>query len=138
MIIRFGVLHLLGFVMMLYPLLKKLPGGVLAFFGLIVVIVGYWLDSSGPLVETHLLFPLGLRYEGFTSGDYFPIAPHLGWFCLGIVLGRRLYTKKETLLPGVDTQNPAARFFCFCGRNSLYIFILHLPVVGGLMMLLAS
>lgn len=138
MIIRFGVLHLLGFAMMISPLLKKLPGWLLFGFGLAIVIVGYWLESQPALVETRLLFPLGLRFPGFTSGDYFPMAPHLGWFCLGIVLGRMLYREKRTRFPGVSTTNPFVHFFCFCGRNSLYIFIIHLPIVGLLMMLISS
>ena len=137
MIIRFGVLHLLGFVMMLCPLLKKLPDPVLLGLGLTVIALGYWWEIRNVTVSTRLLFPLGLRYPGFSSGDYFPIAPHLGWFCLGIVLGRRLYAEKKTRLPGVNPETPVLRFFRWCGRNSLYIFILHLPLVGGLMMLLA-
>jgi uncharacterized membrane protein len=136
MIIRFGVLHLLGFVMMLYPILKKLPSWTLLALGAAVLAVGYWMELTRVTVETHLLFPLGLRYPGFTSGDYFPIAPHLGWFCVGIVLGRSLYPERRTLFPYVNMRNPVVRFFCFCGRNSLYIFILHLPVIGGVMMLL--
>ena len=137
MIIRFGVLHLLGFAMMISPLLKKLPSWLLFVFGLAVVMVGYWLEAQPALVETHLLFPLGLRFPGFTSGDYFPMAPHLGWFCLGIVMGRVLYKEKKTRLPGVNAENPILRFLCWCGRNSLYIFILHLPLIGVIMMLLS-
>ena len=136
MIIRFGVLHLLGFVMMVYPLLKKLPSPVLLAFGLAVIVVGYWLELDDVLVRSHILFPLGLRYVGFSSGDYFPIAPHLGWFCLGVVLGRSLYAEKRTRLPDVNAELPILRFLRFCGQNSLWIFILHLPVLGGLLLLL--
>ena len=138
MIIRFGVLHLLGVCMMLAPLLKKLPSWALLILGAAVTFVGYWLDAQPPLVEARFLFPLGLRAPGFSSGDYFPLAPHLGWFCLGIVLGRLLYREKKTRFPKVSQTNPAVRFFCFCGRNSLYIFILHLPVVGAVMFLIAA
>ena len=137
MIIRFGVLHLLGFSMILYPLLKKLPSPVLLGLGLALLCVGYWLEAKGPVTDSRVLFPLGLRYAGFSSGDYFPIAPQLGWFCLGVVLGRGLYAERKTRLPGVNAQTPLLRFFCWCGRNSLYIFILHLPILGGVMMLLA-
>lgn len=136
MVIRFGVLHLLGFAMMVYPLLKKLPSAVLLVLGLAVIAVGCWLDLGNVLVRSHILFPLGLRYPGFSSGDYFPLAPHLGWFCLGIVLGRRLYADKTTRLPGVDAEQPVLRFFRLCGQNSLLIFILHLPVLGALLLLL--
>ncbi|MBR6118734.1 MAG: DUF1624 domain-containing protein [Oscillospiraceae bacterium] len=136
MIIRFGVLHLLGVAMLLYPLLKKLPGPVLLALGLGVIALGYWLELGEITVEARFLFPLGLRYPGFSSGDYFPLAPHLGWFCLGIVLGRGLYPEKKTRLPRVNAETPVLRFFRWCGRNSLYIFILHLPLVGLIMMLL--
>ena len=138
MIIRFGVLHLLGFAMMLYPLLKGLSTRALLLFGLALLAAGYWLEFSRVTVEARFLFPLGLRYPGFTSGDYFPVAPHLGWFCLGIVLGRRLYPEKRTRLPAVNADAPVLRALCWCGRNSLYIFILHLPLIGGIMMLLAQ
>ena len=137
MIIRFGVLHLLGFAMIVYPALKKLPTWAVAGFGLAVLVVGYWLEIENVLVESRLFFPLGLRYAGFTSGDYFPIAPQLGWFCLGIVLGRTLYGEKTTRIPSVNPETPVIRFFTWCGRNSLYIFIIHLPIVGGVMMLLS-
>lgn len=136
MIIRFGVLHLLGFCMMIAPILKKLPNAVLCVFAVALIIFGCWLESQPPLVESPILFPLGLRNASFTSGDYFPIAPHLGWFCLGIVLGRLLYANKSTRLPSVSQENLLVRFFCFCGRNSLYIFVLHLPIVGAVMYLI--
>ena len=137
MIIRYGVLHLLGTAMLLTPLLKRLPTWELGLLGLELVILGYLLDASPVIVESRLLFPLGFPYPGFTSGDYFPLAPHLGWYCLGIVLGRTLYREKKTLFPKVNEKSDPIRFFSFCGRNSLYIFILHLPAVGGIMMLLA-
>lgn len=136
MVIRFGVLHLLGFCMLLYAQLKRLPKRVLLPMALLMIAVGLWLQLKPVIVETRLLFILGLRYQGFQSADYFPILPHLGWFCLGIVLGQTLYPEKKTLLPRVNAANPILRFFCWCGRNSLYIFILHLPLVGGIMMLL--
>lgn len=136
MIIRYGVLHMLGTAMLLTPLLKRLPTWELLIFGVLVVILGYILDTHPVYSDSHLLFPFGVTYPGFSSGDYFPLAPHLGWYCLGIVLGRTLYREKKTLLPRVNEYAPPIRFLSFCGRNSLYIFILHLPVVGGVMMLL--
>ena len=135
MVIRFGVLHMLGLAMLLYPLLKKLPTPALLGLGLALLLAGYWIELKDIYVESRLLFPLGLRWRGFSSGDYFPLAPHLGWFCLGIVLGRSLYPEKKTRLPRVNAETPILRFLCWCGRNSLYIFILHLPLVGLIMML---
>ena len=130
-IVRFGVLHLLGICMMLYPLYKKLPTPALALLGVCLVICGY--TAVHTVVETHLLFPFGFVYPGFSSGDYFPLLPHLGWFMLGSVLGRTLYREKKTLLPGKAKDFFLIRFFRFCGRQSLWIFLLHQPVVYGLL-----
>ena len=138
MVIRFGVLHLLGLAMIVYPLLKKLPTPALLALGLALTALGYWLEFSNVTVQARYLFPLGLRYPGFSSGDYFPLAPHLGWFCLGVVLGRSLYAEKKTRLPQVNAETSVLRFLRWCGRNSLYIFILHLPIIGAIMILLAS
>lgn len=129
MIIKFGVLHLLGVCMVLWPACKKLPTWMLAVLGLAMVTLGYWFESL--MVESRWLFPLGLCYDGFTSSDYFPIFPQLGWFLLGAVLGRTAYSKKQTLLPRFPAEAAAVRFFRWCGTHSLWIYLLHQPVIYG-------
>ena len=52
-----------------------------------------------------------------------------GWFLLGAVIGRTAYRKKQSLLPRVNAANPVIRFFSFCGRHSLLIYMLHQPVL---------
>ena len=92
-IVWFGVLHLLGICMMLYPAYKKLPTQALAAMGVVLVVTGYLI--SGTVVEAKFLFPFGFAYEGFASSDYFPLLPHLGWYMLGTVLGRTVYAEKK-------------------------------------------
>ena len=92
-IVWFGVLHLLGICMMLYPAYKKLPTQALAAMGVVLVVTGYLI--SGTVVEAKFLFPFGFAYEGFASSDYFPLLPHLGWYMLGTVLGRTVYADKK-------------------------------------------
>ena len=75
-IVWFGVLHLLGVCMMLYPVYRRLPTPALAAIGIVLVVAGYLI--AGTVVRAKFLFPLGLLYEGFTSSDYFPLLPHLG------------------------------------------------------------
>ena len=48
---------------------------------------------------------------------------------LGAVIGRTAYRKKQSLLPRVNAANPVIRFFSFCGRHSLLIYMLHQPVL---------
>lgn len=134
--IQFGVLHLLGVCMMLYPALKKLPTWALAVGGAAIVALGWWFSTFYlPEGSPTWLFPLGLRAHGFTAGDYFPIFPHLGWFMLGISLGRTVYRQKQTLLPKVNEQNGIVRFFTFAGRHSLELYLIHQPVIYGIIQL---
>ena len=127
-VVKFGVLHLLGVCMMLYPLLKKLPTTALSVLAAAIVAIGYAIQ--GMRFSVRWLFPLGFVYPGFTSSDFFPLLPQLGWFLL--VIGRTLYHEKRTLLPGTAQDFFLFRFFQWCGRQSLWIYLLHQPVVYGL------
>ena len=131
-IVRFGVLHLLGICMMVWPAFKKLPVWTLAVLGIAFVAMGFWFDTFR--VESPWLFALGLRAVGFSSADYFPIFPHLGWFLLGAVIGKTAYKEKKTLLPGVRYGFPILRW---CGTHSLWIYLIHQPVLYGILELIA-
>lgn len=131
LIIRFGVLHLLGLAMVLWPLFRKLPTWLLAVLGAAILALGYWLKTV--TVSVGWLFPLGLMAPGFSSGDYFPLAPFLGWFFLGAVLGRKIYRKKRSIFPDFSKN---FGFFCWCGRHSLLLYLLHQPILYGIILLL--
>lgn len=133
-IIYFGVLHLLGVCMLLWPAFKKLPVWALAVLGAGFVALGIWFDTLH--VDAAWLFPLGLRAYGFSSSDYFPVFPHLGWFLLGASLGRVLYKEKASKLPLSLADSLPVRFFRFCGRHSIWIYLIHQPVLYGIVMLL--
>ena len=135
-VVKFGVLHLLGICMMLYPLFKKLPTAAICAVSAVCIVVGYLLQ--GMVFEVRWLFPLGVLYPGFTSSDYFPVFPQLGWFLLGVVLGRTFYREKRTLLPGRAQDFFLLRFFRWCGRHSLWIYLLHQPLVYGVLELIAA
>lgn len=130
-VVKFGVLHLLGVCMLVYPAFKKLPPAALAVLGLLIAVTGYAI--RGIIVPQRWLFPLGLTYEGFTSSDYFPLFPQLGYFLIGAAIGKTAYREKRTLLPGAFQKTGIARFFCWCGRQSLFIYLLHQPIVYGLL-----
>lgn len=134
-IIYFGVLHCLGVCMMLWPLAKKLPWWALAVLGVAFVALGFWMKGQ-PGLDTKWLMPLGLPWEGFKSSDYFPLFPNLGYFLVGAAIGRTAYVKKQTLLPKVPANKGVLAFLQWCGRQSLWIYLLHQPVCSGICYLL--
>lgn len=133
MVIWFGILHCLGICMLLWPLFQKLPIWAVALAALLFLGVGYWFATLQ--VETRWLFPFGLTYPGFSSADYFPLFPNLGWFLAGAVLGKTLYREKKTLFPNTDPKAWPIRALSWCGRQSLFIYLLHQPILTGLVML---
>lgn len=143
-VIEFGVLHLLGLCMMVYPLLKKLPTAYLGVLGAVIIAVGYYFstfylspaaDPSAFDLRNYLFF-LGLRMPSFSSGDYFPVFPHLGWFMEGIVLGRIVYRQRRTRFPNFPSDFWLVRVFRFVGRHSLEFYLLHQPVIYGVLQLI--
>ncbi len=145
--IWFGVLHLLGISMMLYPLLRplldKLPRdfGLVLFLALFLVFkqvpsgwigLGPWqMELPNSLYRYTWLAWLGFPGPAFSSGDYFPLIPWLFLFLAGSFLGRR-------------AQAGALPRFCYSshlpwlaavGRASIWIYMLHQPVIYGLLWL---
>lgn len=129
-LIWFGVLHCLGLCMVAWSLFRLLSTGWLALAGSLLAVLGFVFRMFP--VSTPLLFPLGLVSPSFSSADYFPLLPHLGFFLLGAVLGRTVYREKTTRFPRVNASQPALRFLCWCGRQSLLIYLLHQPVLMGI------
>jgi uncharacterized membrane protein len=139
-IIYFGVLHCLGVCMLLWPTYKNMKWWGLLLHGIVLAALGLYLDHllTERLLSTtdQWLMPLGLYWKGFASSDYFPILPNLGYFLVGAAIGKTLYRKKETLLPMVNPRNPILRCLQFFGRHSLWIYLLHQPILSGICMLL--
>ena len=134
-IIYFGVLHCLGVCMLLWPLFKRLPVWALGLLGLGLTVLGLWI-SGNVVVDFPWLIPLGLVPGDFASSDYFPLLSNLGFFLVGAFLGKTLYRKKETLLPRVSPANPVLAFFTRLGKWSLPVYLLHQPVITGLLYLI--
>ena len=72
-------------------------------------------------------------FLGFVEygADYFTLFPYSGFLILGTVVGNRLYRSRKSLFPHLDRGWNAPA--CFVGRNSLWFFLLHQPVIFGLL-----
>lgn len=125
--IIFGILHFIGTAIIIaYPLVKYryLP----LILGIISIITGlYILDLT---VTSQWFLWIGLRPQGFTTVDYFPILPWIGIVLLGIFLGNSLYPDGKRKFEFPELSNSSVlRNFCFLGRNSLKIYLLHQPIL---------
>ena len=134
-LIYFGVLHCLGVCMLLWPIFRKQHWASLLSLAAVLVAIGFVLMDMEKVAYPWLM-PLGLPWTGFVSSDYFPLLPYFGFFLAGAAFGRLLYGKKETLLPKVNAQNPILRFLQFCGKHSLWIYLLHQPILNGICLLM--
>ena len=130
-IIYFGVLHCLGVCMMLWPVFRKWNVWALALAGAALVVAG-WVLRTHIYVDMPWLLPLGFRFYGFSSSDYFPLMPNLGYFLLGAAAGRSLYRNRQSLLPDFPSEHWFVRFWRWCGRHSLAIYLAHQPVLAVL------
>lgn len=127
-IIYFGVLHCIGVCMMLWPLFRRWNVWFLAGLGTILVLTGLYLRFQ--VFDFPWLVIFGFPFQGFSSSDYFPLMPNLGYFLIGGALGKALYPQKRTLLPRVNEDCVPIRMMTFCGRHALLIYLLHQPVLS--------
>lgn len=135
-IIYFGVLQCLGICMLVWPMYKDMSWWALLLHGIILAALGLYIDhliaERALYTTSKWLMPLGIYWRGFSSSDYFPLLPHMGFFLIGAALGKTLYRKKQTLFPKVNDRNIILRALQFCGRQSLWIYLLHQPVLAGI------
>jgi len=132
--IVFGVLHLIGLSIIIgYPFLKLNKKFSLV-AGLTFILLGLWIANT--VVRTNYLLWLGLTTSSFSSLDYFPIFPWFGVVLIGLFLGKWLYPdgKSKFKLPEIKLSKPVS----WLGRHSLIIYLIHQPIILGLLFLFAS
>jgi len=125
--IVFGVLHLIGIsIILAYPFIKHRYRNLL--LGIIFIIIGLYLGSF--FFDFYWLFWLGLMPGGFYTLDYFPIFPWFGVVLVGLFLGNSLYQNYKRRFRLRDLSgSPLMRLFCFLGKHSLLIYLIHQPIL---------
>lgn len=149
-LVLFGVLTMLGSAMLLTaalrPLFEKVPAGVGFGASLALFLVTYNVNMGGLGFESWWLMTLprglyanlftaflGFPQPGFYSTDYFSLIPWVFLFWAGYFLHR---------LVGRARMEPLRRSVCpplgWLGRHSLIFYLLHQPVVFGVLYLFFS
>ena len=129
--IVFGILHFIGIsIILAVPFLERKK--IVAVVGIAIILIGLYLYSLS--FNFSWLLWLGLRPENFYTFDYFPILPWFGAILLGMFFGRKFYFEgRRKLKPGPRFT----KLFCFLGRHSLLIYLLHQPILIGIVYLVA-
>ena len=131
--IVFGILHLISIsILLAYPLLRL--GRMNLLLGLAAILLGLYIQELE--VDFFWLIWLGLAPRSFTSLDYVPLLPWFGVVLMGMAGGALLYKDLGRRFPLPDISAwPPVRGLIFLGRNSLAIYILHQPLLLGLIYL---
>lgn len=147
--ITFGILHLLGISMMVYGVLQGALEKIPAVIGLILfaVIAAFtynaefgFLGFGGALkwefpanvMEISELAPLGIVGDSYQASDYFPIMPWFFIFLCGSYAG---YWFKNGSMPKWFYK-PHCNWLAAVGRVTIWIYILHAPLILGIFTLI--
>jgi uncharacterized membrane protein len=129
----FGVLHFIGIsIILAYPFLKR-PSWSL-FLGFLIILTGLFLYNYS--FDFSWLLWLGFKPHGFYTIDYFPLFPYFGIILIGIFIGNKLYKNYKRRFNLIDLSvNPIIKFFAFLGKKSLFIYLIHQPIIIALLII---
>ena len=132
--IIFGVLHCIGIsIILAYPFLQiRIPNLII---GIVFILSGIALRTM--VFDFNWLVWLGFAPSGFSTIDYFPLLPWFGVVLIGIFIGKTLYPNhnRKFELSDLSRYKPI-NSLCFLGRHSLVIYLLHQPILIGIIYLL--
>ena len=131
-VVAFGILHLIGVsIILAYPLLRYRFANLI--LGLSLIAVGLYMRIEGLSSESPWLLPFGVVPENLVMPDYRPLLPWFGVVLLGVFAGNVVYGggRRPALFAG---KAPApARPLLPLGRNSLFIYLVHQPILIALL-----
>ena len=129
----FGILHFIGLSIILSLIFIRYRY-INIIFGSFFIIVGLYLKTL--TFNFNILIPLGFIPNNFWTIDYFPLFPWFGIILIGISIGNLIYPNFKRKYEIKDlSKNLFVKSFCFLGRNSLFIYFLHQPIIIGLIMI---
>lgn len=126
----FGILHAIALFSLLCVPLLRAPSWLVLTLAAVVL-------ALPQLVAWEALDPpwgawTGLAAHNPPTVDLQPLCPRFAATLVGLVLGRWLRDERGTrLLGGLELRDPVARSFVACGRWSLWIYLLHQPLLQG-------
>jgi uncharacterized membrane protein len=127
--IYFGILHGIAVASVLARPLVRRPRTALV-IGCVVIAAGFgW---SNPLFDAGPLSWIGFVTAKPATEDYVPLAPWAGFVFLGIALGNQLAREAFRVLTPIAA---APRWLRWLGRHSLAVYMVHQPILLGVLWL---
>ncbi len=135
--IDFGVLHLIGTsIICSIPFLRN-RWLTLAAAGVLYALsyVLKFMEVQAPAGVSWLV-PLGIEPPGYYYSDYFPFPHWFAVFLFGVFVSTVFYAggARRLPLPNIGTVFPLPALQ-FLGRHSLVIYVIHQPILIGLLLL---
>lgn len=136
--IFFGVLHCIGLsIILTVPFLKLKNYSLL--FAPLFILIGFVFGSITVENPTliHLIIGIHQGNIGQYTIDYFPLLPWFGAILFGIALGNIIYCngeKRRFRLPDISKYRSVTTI-SWLGKNSLSIYLIHQPIIAGVIML---
>jgi uncharacterized membrane protein len=129
--IFFGVLHFILLASVFGLAFLRLYWGKLI-LGAGLIAIG--LTIQHPLFNHPWLQWFGLMTHKPITEDYVPLLPWFGVVLVGMFLGKRfLRSAWQSPLSGWHSDSVAVKSFALAGRHSLLIYMLHQPVLMGVL-----
>lgn len=128
--IVFGILHMIGVSILLALAFLSLYWLNLA-LGIMLIYLGTLVQQQ--IVQTKALLWLGFRYPGFTTLDYYPLLPWFGVVLMGLFLGKYLYPQGKQRFKLALPAGGVRNVLTWMGRRSLVIYLVHQPILIGLL-----
>lgn len=131
----FGILHQIAFASVFALLFLRLPVSLTLIAAAILLVLPLLFRST--VFESPLFWWTGLAENLPRANDYVPVFPWTGVVLLGLAIGK--YVLANNLAPCLAALSHAgrhpARGLSFLGRHSLAYYLIHQPVLFGLLYL---
>jgi uncharacterized membrane protein len=136
--VRFGILHLAAFSILLGSFFVLRPGWLSVAAGVAVLALSTVMPGLAASANSALFLPLGIAPPGLQMVDYYPLVPWFGMALLGIAAGKLVYPngQRRFTLPDLGSQ-PLICSLRFLGRHSLAVYLLHQPILIALVFLVS-
>ena len=131
-IVAFGILHLIGVsIILAYPFLRlRFTNLVL---GTLIFAAGQYILAQDLYSQSFWLLPFGVVPEGVVMPDYRPLLPWFGVVLIGLFFGNVVYGNPRRPAVSEDKAPVLARPLLPLGKNSLFIYLIHQPIIIALL-----